>query len=65
MVRAFAVETHENWLEPTRYLKMEHVRKHQKGRSARSRKRSPSPDAHCSDALAPPLRPAALARSEL
>lgn len=30
LVRALAVETHENWLEGTRYLNMEHLREHKK-----------------------------------
>lgn len=30
LVRALAVETHENWLEATRYLNMEHLREHKK-----------------------------------
>jgi putative transposase len=30
LVRALAVETHENWLEGTRYLNMEHWREHKK-----------------------------------
>ena len=30
LVRALAVETHENWLEGPRYLNMEHLREHQK-----------------------------------
>jgi len=29
-VRALAVETHENWLEATRYLDMEHLKEHEK-----------------------------------
>ena len=30
LVRALAVETHENWLEATRYLNMDHLREHKK-----------------------------------
>ena len=30
LVRALAVETHENWLEQHRYLNMEALREHQK-----------------------------------
>jgi putative transposase len=30
LVRALAVETHENWLEAIRYLNMDHYREHQK-----------------------------------
>ena len=30
LVRALAVETHENWLEGTRYLNMEHLRERKK-----------------------------------
>ena len=30
LVRALAVEAHENWLEATRYLNMEHLREHKK-----------------------------------
>jgi putative transposase len=30
LVRALAVETHEGWLEGTRYLNMEHLREHKK-----------------------------------
>ncbi|MGH6827271.1 IS256 family transposase [Methyloceanibacter sp.] len=30
LIRALAVETHENWLETTRYLNMEHLREHKK-----------------------------------
>ncbi len=30
LVRALAVETHENWLEATRYLNMEHLAEHKK-----------------------------------
>jgi len=30
LVRALAVETHENWLEGTRYLTMDHLREHKK-----------------------------------
>jgi putative transposase len=30
LVRALAVETHENWLEATRYLNMEHLREYKK-----------------------------------
>jgi putative transposase len=30
LVRALAVETHENWLEATRYLNMEHLGEHKK-----------------------------------
>jgi putative transposase len=30
LVRALAVEVHENWLEATRYLNMEHLREHKK-----------------------------------
>jgi putative transposase len=30
LVRALAVEIHENWLEATRYLNMEHLREHKK-----------------------------------
>ena len=30
LVRAFAVETHENWLEQHRYLKMDDLREHKK-----------------------------------
>src|SRR5262245_61480067 len=31
LIRALAVETHENWLEATRYLNMEHLRERKKG----------------------------------
>jgi putative transposase len=31
LVRALAVEMHENWLEATRYLNMGHLREHKKG----------------------------------
>jgi putative transposase len=30
LVRALAVETHENWLEAIRYLNMEHLKEHKK-----------------------------------
>jgi putative transposase len=30
LVRALAIEAHENWLEATRYLNMEHLREHKK-----------------------------------
>ena len=30
LVRALAVERHENWLEATRYLNMDHLREHKK-----------------------------------
>ena len=30
LVRALAVETHENWLEGTRYLNMRHLAEHKK-----------------------------------
>jgi hypothetical protein len=30
MVRALAVETHENWLEAHRYLNMEDLKEHKK-----------------------------------
>jgi putative transposase len=30
LVRALAVETHEEWLETSRYLNMEHLREHKK-----------------------------------
>jgi putative transposase len=30
LVRALAVEMHENWLEATRYLNMDHRREHKK-----------------------------------
>jgi putative transposase len=30
LVRALAVEAHENWLEAIRYLNMEHLRQHKK-----------------------------------
>jgi putative transposase len=30
LVRALAVETHENWLEAPRYLNMEHLEEHKK-----------------------------------
>ena len=30
LVRALAVETHENWLESPRYLNMQHLVEHQK-----------------------------------
>jgi len=30
LVRALAVETHENWLEAIRYLNMGHLREHKK-----------------------------------
>jgi putative transposase len=30
LVRALAVETHENWLEAICYLNMEHLREHKK-----------------------------------
>lgn len=30
LIRALAVETHENWLEATRYLNMEHLAEHKK-----------------------------------
>ena len=30
LVRALAVEIHENWLEATRYLNMDHLREHKK-----------------------------------
>ena len=30
LVRALAVETHENWLEAIRYLDMEHLKEHKK-----------------------------------
>jgi putative transposase len=30
LVRALAVETHENWLEATRYLSMDHLKEHKK-----------------------------------
>lgn len=32
LVRALAVETHENWLEGSRYLNMDHLREHKKER---------------------------------
>lgn len=31
LVRALAVEIHENWLEATRYLNMDHLREHKNG----------------------------------
>ena len=34
LVRALAVETHENWLEAIRYLNMEHLKEHKKQRDA-------------------------------
>jgi putative transposase len=30
LVRALAVEMHENWLEATRYLNMDHLKEHKK-----------------------------------
>jgi transposase-like protein len=30
LVRAFAVEMHENWIEATRYLNMEYLKEHKK-----------------------------------
>ena len=30
LVRAPAMETHENWLEGTRYLNMDHLAEHEK-----------------------------------
>jgi len=30
LVQALAVEMHENWLEATRYLNMDHLRQHKK-----------------------------------
>ena len=30
LIRALAVETHENWLEQLRYLNMEELREHKK-----------------------------------
>ena len=30
LVRALAVETHENWLEAIRYLNMDHWKEHKK-----------------------------------
>ena len=30
LVRALAVETHENWLEAIRYLNMDHLKEHKK-----------------------------------
>ncbi|MBN8904466.1 MAG: transposase, partial [Rhodospirillales bacterium] len=30
LVRSLAVETHENWLEATRYLNMDHLKEHKK-----------------------------------
>lgn len=30
LVRALAVEIHENWLEATRHLNMDHLREHKK-----------------------------------
>ena len=30
LVRALAVETHEDWLEATRYLNMQHLKEHKK-----------------------------------
>jgi putative transposase len=30
LVRALAIETHENWLEATRYLNMDHLKEHKK-----------------------------------
>ena len=30
LIRALAVETHENWLEGTRYLNMAHLAEHKK-----------------------------------
>ena len=30
LVRALAVETHENWLESPRYLNMQHLAEHKK-----------------------------------
>jgi putative transposase len=30
LIRALAVETHENWLEQHRYLNMEELREHKK-----------------------------------
>ena len=32
LVRALAVETHENWLEAIRYLNMAHLAEHKKER---------------------------------
>src|SRR5438132_14435313 len=34
LVRALAVETHENWLEQHRYLNMDDLREHKKGGAA-------------------------------
>ena len=36
LVRALAVETHENWLEAIRYLNMDHLNEHKKERLRRS-----------------------------
>ena len=41
LVRALAVETHENWLEATRYLNMDHLKEHKKGAAARCRVSAP------------------------
>ena len=35
LVRALAVETHENWLEGTRYLNMQHLAEHKKEATGR------------------------------
>jgi hypothetical protein len=42
LVRALAVETHENWLEQHRYLNMDDLREHKKGGAAPCRL-SPDP----------------------
>jgi transposase-like protein len=34
LTRALAIETHEDWLEATRYLNMEHLKEHKRGGSA-------------------------------
>ena len=55
LVRALAVETHENWLEGTRYLNMQHLAEHKRKRCGRRHDGAPTRPslAPCS----PPSRP--------
>ena len=43
LIRALAVETHENWLEAHRYLNMNDLKELKKTQSSPSRKDQPNP----------------------
>src|SRR6201984_928607 len=43
LVRALAVETHENWLEGTRYLNMQHLAEHKKAALRQGARLAPHP----------------------